>query len=242
MKERVNPFNLALMTLLASVALIVAVSCGGDSDDEPSDTASGTGGGGSGGTAGTSEESGGQSSMDSGVLDGAGLQPASTGTLQSGETCSSSGGIMRMLPISITGICQPSGTQCPGGTAQASDCAEGLVCCIGTDQCAAAKSTITGTGFVEDVYCTESNSCPALSVMGMSFTVQFPMGCPEGQVCCLGFPEGGFQFEGGFPFEGGTRREGGTQPSEEGGTQPSEEGGVTEGGTDASTAEAGEQQ
>jgi hypothetical protein len=228
MMERIKPFWFALVTLLVSVTLLIVASCGGDSDEDtvndgtggPSSPAGGgtSGGGVSGSGSGSSGTSGGGSMTDAGP-DGAPAGPISTGTVPENGTCAV-GGMTTMMPVTMTGTCSPSGTNCPGGSAPASDCAEGLVCCIDTDQCEALASNITSGGFVQSVSCVTTGTCPASGLFITTAPLEFQMGCPAGQSCCITLPDGGFSLEGGLSglLEGGLSRFEGGFPGFEGGS------------------------
>jgi hypothetical protein len=242
--ERVKPFWFVLVTLLASVTLLLAASCGGDSDEEGTgDGSGGTAGASGSGASGSGATSGGGSMSDASV-DGSASQPRSTGTVPENGTCTSGGGMLSFLTTPMTGTCRPSGTECPGGQATSSDCAAGLVCCIGPDQCDAVAPDILASGRVESVSCVTTGSCPSSTLVLTNAPIELP-GCPEGQSCCITLPDGGISleagigafldsgiigrifeggiFEGGFPaFEGGVpSREAGTStPTSDAGTTP----------------------
>lgn len=234
MMERVKSFWYVLVTVLASVALLLAASCGGDSESEPSDGTGGTdspsGTGGSGTN--TSGTGGGSGTMTDASVDGA---ISSGGTVPENGTCTGTDMGSRMMPAQMTGVCQASGTNCPGGSPQSSDCADGLVCCIGEDQCDAVASTVMGTGFVESMSCVSEGTCPASAIVVATRPLEYP-GCPAGQSCCITLPEGGFSLEGGLTG----LLEGGLANLLEGGI-PGLEGGVTrqDSGSSTSTTDAG---
>jgi hypothetical protein len=233
--ERVKPFWLVTVTLIASATIVLAASCGKEvtsngSIDEDGGTA-GKGNGGSGGkksteSPGSAGTGGSKSTIDSGTLDGATI---STGTVQEDEVCALSFGGMGMgmgmgggqTTSLMSGKCikTEDSDSCAGGVAPSSDCASGLSCCVNTDACESLSSTIQNGGgaqFGISLKCVTSGSCPAFSfgggmMGGGGFTPEYAMGCPKGQSCCMSFPDGGIQFpEGGFQFpEGGFNFEGG---------------------------------
>ncbi|MBN1652559.1 MAG: hypothetical protein JXA30_02165 [Deltaproteobacteria bacterium] len=211
MVKRAKPFWFITINLLFSTVFLLAVSCGGD-DNDKDDVTGGKSGGESGKNGGESGKNGGSGTGEAGSngsemldasVDGAIMGPASTGNVQEGETCSAM--ISSMTATTMKGECKPSGTTCPGGSAGSSDCAPGLVCCVGTDQCEALGASVSSMGFIEGLSCVPAGDCPPMNMMGMSIPIALQLGCPSGQACCPKFPEGGFQFpEGGFPFlEGG---------------------------------------
>lgn len=234
MTERVKPFWLINVTLITS-AIFVLAACGSDSKSDDSNskggnTASNTGGStapsagngdkpstGSGGSTSTSK-------ADSGTPDGS----VATGTVKEGGACKpmADSAITGSSDMAINGKCIPTGSTCNGYaegegflTGVSSDCAEGLSCCIDTDNCeknAASASNIdlgTFSQFIKvnsiKVSCIESTAtCPAPQIMmnGAPLTIPAGMtgttnalraGCPNAKTCCIEFsaevtlPEGG---------------------------------------------------
>ncbi len=249
MMERIKPFCFVLVTLLVLVTLVFVASCGGDSDEEPDDDGTGGSAAASGGGASGSGATSGGGSMSDASVDGSPVGPASTGTVQENGTCVMTDMMSRFASTTMSGTCRPSGTDCPGGQAGSSDCASGLVCCIGEDQCDAVAPDILAMGMVESVSCVSTGTCPSSTLLIISRPLEMP-GCPAGQSCCITLPDGGFSleagigaildsgiFEGGFPgFEGGF-------PGFEGGI-PGRDAGTSTPANDAETtpaADAGQQ-
>jgi len=142
--------------------------------------------------------------LDSGIVDGASVRTVSTGDVQKGEKCSFP---VVMTGVMMSGTCVSGGTDavCPGGIAPMSDCASGLVCCIGTDQCDRFAISFEESEFISSISCVPEDSCPLLSFGGAQFDLSIETGCPSGQVCCPRVSDGGIAFpEGGIPtLEGG---------------------------------------
>jgi len=255
MKERVKPFWFVVVTVLVSVTLLLTVSCGGDDDDDSNSAESGTSGSAESGTSGSAESgtsggSSGSGSMKDAGIDGAIFKPTSNGDVAAEGACTTP--IGTFISETVSGICKPGETKCPGGFGPSSDCAEGLVCCIDTNQCEAASESVASSnvmmGLVQGLECVPEGSCEGVNVMIATIPMEVG-GCPQGETCCPIVPAGGLggliEAGGGLGglLEGGLGGllEGGTSSDQDAGASSSDAG-TSSNGDAATTTDSGAQQ
>ncbi len=200
MKENSRSGWSILAALISMLALVLVTACGDDDDDGSSGGSGGQAGtpyAGGGGTSGSPAGSGGTSGagtggepMDAGQNDGAAQVIDAGGFSQENEACS-----INLVVAQASGVCLQPTAACEGGFAPLpGGCAQGLECCVDSDQCETIAASMSMT---DSITCVATGSC--------SGTISLP-GCPSGQECCVNLSfEGGLpNFDGGFPGTGGT--------------------------------------
>ena len=228
-----------LLTSLLVAALISMFGCSSDDDDDGSaggpaagSPAAGSSAGGSGGSGGTSGTGG--SAGQAGTAGTAGA--AGTQAVAEGGVCTATAAMV----ITATGVCQKPTATCEGGTPDRfdiseidpsgmsglmtpptaqGDCATGLVCCLGTDQCEAVGAQMIGMAGILGVTINSISCATPAACTGENYEY-LELGCPAGNVCCadiasITVPDGGLPIpDGGLPTPdgGSTGTDGGLPP------------------------------